>query len=64
MASEKAAMDLMGQWAPGAFKDADVNKVGLATTGLVPHPAVEGGAGDPADALAAAMVGCRQGCPP
>jgi raffinose/stachyose/melibiose transport system substrate-binding protein len=52
MASEKAAMDLMGQWAPGAFKDADVNKVGLGDKlGWFPFPAVEGGAGDPADAL-------------
>ena len=29
MASSKAAMDLMGQWAPGAFKDASVDKKGL-----------------------------------
>jgi raffinose/stachyose/melibiose transport system substrate-binding protein len=52
MASEEAAMDLMGQWAPGAFKDASVDKMGLGDKlGWFPFPAVEGGAGDPADAL-------------
>ncbi len=52
MASEKAAMDVMGQWAPGAFKDASVDKKGLGDKlGWFPFPAVEGGAGDPADAL-------------
>jgi raffinose/stachyose/melibiose transport system substrate-binding protein len=52
MASSKAAMDLMGQWAPGAFKDASVDKKGLGDKlGWFPFPAVEGGAGDPADAL-------------
>ncbi|NPV87813.1 MAG: extracellular solute-binding protein [Anaerolineae bacterium] len=52
MASEKAAMDLMGQWAPGAFKDASVDKKGLGDKlGWFPFPMVEGGAGDPADAL-------------
>ncbi len=52
MASGKAAMDLMGQWAPGAFKDASVDKKGLGDKlGWFPFPAVEGGAGDAADAL-------------
>jgi len=52
MASSKAAMDLMGQWAPGAFKDASVDKKGLGDKlGWFPFPVVEGGAGDPADAL-------------
>lgn len=52
MATSKAAMDLMGQWAPGAFKDASVDKKGLGDKlGWFPFPAVEGGAGDPADAL-------------
>lgn len=52
MASSKAAMDLMGQWAPGAFKDASVDKKGLGDKlGWFPFPAVEGGAGDTADAL-------------
>jgi raffinose/stachyose/melibiose transport system substrate-binding protein len=52
MATSEAAMDLMGQWAPGAFKDASVDKLGLGDKlGWFPFPAVEGGAGDPADAL-------------
>jgi len=52
MATSKGAMDLMGQWAPGAFKDASVDKQGLGDKlGWFPFPAVEGGAGDPADAL-------------
>jgi raffinose/stachyose/melibiose transport system substrate-binding protein len=52
MATSEAAMDLMGQWAPGAFKDASVDKQGLGDKlGWFPFPAVEGGAGDPADAL-------------
>ncbi|NMB90834.1 MAG: extracellular solute-binding protein, partial [Chloroflexi bacterium] len=52
MATEEAAMDLMGQWAPGAFKDSSVDKQGLGDKlGWFPFPAVEGGAGDPTDAL-------------
>jgi raffinose/stachyose/melibiose transport system substrate-binding protein len=52
MATSKGAMDLMGQWAPGAFKDASVDKQGLGDKlGWFPFPAVEGGAGDAADAL-------------
>jgi raffinose/stachyose/melibiose transport system substrate-binding protein len=52
MATSKAAMDLMGQWAPGAFKDASVDKLGLGDKlGWFPFPAVEGGAGGAADAL-------------
>ena len=52
MATSKGAMDLMGQWAPGAFKDASVDKKGLGDKlGWFPFPAVEGGAGDAADAL-------------
>jgi raffinose/stachyose/melibiose transport system substrate-binding protein len=52
MASGKAAMDLMGQWAPGAFKDASVDKKGLGDKlGWFPFPSIEGGAGDAADAL-------------
>ncbi len=52
MATSKGAMDLMGQWAPGAFKDASVDKQGLGDKlGWFPFPAVEGGAGAPADAL-------------
>jgi raffinose/stachyose/melibiose transport system substrate-binding protein len=52
MATSKGAMDLMGQWAPGAFKDASVDKLGLGDKlGWFPFPSVEGGAGGPADAL-------------
>jgi raffinose/stachyose/melibiose transport system substrate-binding protein len=52
MATSKGAMDLMGQWAPGAFKDSSVDKQGLGDKlGWFPFPAVEGGAGDPSDAL-------------
>jgi raffinose/stachyose/melibiose transport system substrate-binding protein len=48
----EAAMDLMGQWAPGAFNDNSVDKQGLGDKlGWFPFPAVEGGAGDAADAL-------------
>ena len=52
MGNGEAAMDLMGQWAPGAFADNSVDKLGLGEkAGWFPFPAVEGGAGDPADAL-------------
>ena len=52
MGNGKAAMDLMGQWAPGAFNDnsADGNGIGEAL-GWFPFPAVEGGAGGATDAL-------------
>ena len=52
MGNGEAAMDLMGQWAPAAFADNSVDKLGLGEkAGWFPFPAVEGGAGDPADAL-------------
>jgi raffinose/stachyose/melibiose transport system substrate-binding protein len=54
MANGKAAMDLMGQWAPGAFK----NQLGLKPDqdlpfelGWFPFPSVEGGAGAGSDAF-------------
>lgn len=48
----KAAMDLMGQWAPGAFKDNSADKKGIGDNlGWFPFPAVEGGAGAGTDAL-------------
>ena len=55
MAVEGAAMDLMGQWAPGAFK-AQAGITDPATPlpwdiGWFPFPAVPGGAGDAADAF-------------
>lgn len=52
MANGQAAMELMGQWAPGAntgvAEDPDAY---LETLGWFPFPMVEGGAGSPADAL-------------
>jgi raffinose/stachyose/melibiose transport system substrate-binding protein len=48
----KAAMDLMGQWAPGAFADNSADKKGLGDKlGFFPFPVVEGGKGNPTDAL-------------
>ena len=52
MGNGKAAMDLMGQWAPGAFKDNSADKKGIGDNlAWFPFPAVEGGAGDATDAL-------------
>jgi len=52
MGNGKAAMDVMGQWAPGAFKDNSVDKKGIGDDlAWFPFPAVEGGAGAPEDAL-------------
>jgi raffinose/stachyose/melibiose transport system substrate-binding protein len=59
MASQGAAMDLMGQWALGAFR----NYAGIAEEpetplpfriGWFPFPEVEGGAGDPTDGFGGA----------
>ncbi len=48
----KAAMDLMGQWGPGAFKDNSSDKKGIGDKlGWFPFPAIEGGKGNAADAL-------------
>jgi raffinose/stachyose/melibiose transport system substrate-binding protein len=46
----KAAMDVMGQWGGGAYKDNAADKVG-PNLGWFPFPIVEGGAGDPNDAV-------------
>jgi raffinose/stachyose/melibiose transport system substrate-binding protein len=52
MGNGKAAMDLMGQWAPGAFNDNSADKKGIGDAlGWFPFPAVEGGAGAATDAL-------------
>jgi raffinose/stachyose/melibiose transport system substrate-binding protein len=52
MGNGEAAMDLMGQWAPGAFLENSANKEGLGDkAGWFPFPTVEGGAGGAADAL-------------
>jgi raffinose/stachyose/melibiose transport system substrate-binding protein len=57
MASGGAAMDLMGQWAQGAFK----NQAGIKPDqdlpfqlGWFPFPTVDGGAGKPTDAFGGA----------
>lgn len=52
MGNSQAAMDLMGQWAPGAFTDNNVDKQSLGDDlGWFPFPAVDGGAGAATDAL-------------
>lgn len=52
MANGKAAMELMGQWAPGAERNvAEDVKTFNENLGWFPFPTVEGGAGDPSDAL-------------
>jgi raffinose/stachyose/melibiose transport system substrate-binding protein len=52
MGNGEAAMELMGQWAPGVQKDQSADKEGIGDKlGWFPFPTVEGGKGDPADAL-------------
>lgn len=52
MGNAKAAMELMGQWAPGVERDNSADKQGIGDNlGWFPFPMVEGGAGDAADAL-------------
>lgn len=52
MGNGKAAMELMGQWAPAVQKDNSEDKQGIGDAlGWFPFPAVEGGAGDPNDAV-------------
>jgi raffinose/stachyose/melibiose transport system substrate-binding protein len=52
MGNGEAAMELMGQWAPGTQKDQSSDKAGLGDKlGWFPFPSVEGGKGDPLDAL-------------
>ncbi|HET7473657.1 MAG TPA: extracellular solute-binding protein [Candidatus Limnocylindrales bacterium] len=48
----KAAMELMGQWAPSVQKDQSANKQGLGDKlGWFPFPTVAGGAGAPTDGV-------------
>ncbi len=48
----KAAMELMGQWAPSVQKDQSANKQGLGDDlGWFAFPAVDGGAGAPTDGV-------------
>jgi raffinose/stachyose/melibiose transport system substrate-binding protein len=55
MASQGAAMDLMGQWAPGAFRTqagiTDAEESLPWNLGWFPFPAVDGSAGAPDDAF-------------
>lgn len=52
MGNGKAAMELMGQWAVGVMNDNSVDKEGIGDDlGWFPFPMVEGGAGDPNDAV-------------
>lgn len=52
MGNGKAAMELMGQWAPTVQKDASGNDQGLgADLDFFPFPAVEGGKGSATDAF-------------
>jgi raffinose/stachyose/melibiose transport system substrate-binding protein len=52
MGNGKAAMELMGQWAPGAEKDGSTDKKGIGDNlAWFPFPAIEGGAGAATDAL-------------
>jgi len=52
MGNGKAAMELMGQWAPAVEKDNSADKKGIGDKlGFFPFPMVEGGKGDPADAV-------------
>lgn len=53
MGSGGAAMELMGQWAPGAHRD-NTEDAGASVEGKIswfPFPEVEGGAGNPGDVL-------------
>jgi len=52
MGNGKAAMDVMGQWAPGAYNDNSPDKKGIGDAlGFFAFPAVEGGAGGAADGV-------------
>jgi len=52
MAQRKAAMELMGQWAPGTIEGQSEDKKGLGDElGIFPFPMIDGGKGDPSDVL-------------
>ena len=52
MGNGNAAMDVMGQWGPGAYNDNSPDKKGIGEAlGWFPFPAVEGGAGGAADGV-------------
>jgi raffinose/stachyose/melibiose transport system substrate-binding protein len=54
MGNGKVAMELMGQWAPGAQQANSESKEGVANLGWFPFPEVEGGAGLPTDVFGGA----------
>jgi raffinose/stachyose/melibiose transport system substrate-binding protein len=55
MGNGKAAMELMGQWAPGVEKDNSESKEGIGDAlGWFTFPALEGGAGLPTDVFGGA----------
>jgi raffinose/stachyose/melibiose transport system substrate-binding protein len=53
MLDEAAAMELMGQWATGAYQGTDPDKYAVLQPklGWFPFPMIEGGAGNPTDVL-------------
>lgn len=52
MGNGKVAMELMGQWAPAVMNDNSADKKGIGDKlGWFPFPMVEGGKGDPNDAV-------------
>ncbi len=51
MVNQEAAMELMGQWAPGAYSGNNAELAAQLNLGFMPFPMVEGGAGDPGDVL-------------
>jgi len=53
MINEEAAMELMGQWAPGAYAgtDPELGAALNAKLGWAPFPVIEGGMGNPDDVL-------------
>lgn len=50
MGNGKAAMELMGQWAPGSYASSAADKKG-PELGFFPFPTIPGGAGAPTDVL-------------
>ena len=57
MANGRAAMDLMGQWAPSTFAANTKDKKGLGDElGWFPFPTVDGGAARPPSSSAAATA--------
>lgn len=49
--NSEAAITLMGQWTPSAAAQYSESGEGVANMGFFPFPAIEGGAGNPADVL-------------